>query len=150
MDESAIIAKLQGIHLGIDGVRAAPTSMPAALTTEMLPCTIVYPGAASHTTPYRGGRRENREYLVRLYVSPVVQGEGVEAGYQACLPFFDRFADKYHTDSVMVPSDQQWTLLSLVRDSGIRADLTLHGTPGTQPYWGVTFMVQIKVKEGVS
>jgi hypothetical protein len=97
MTAKTIIAKLQGINALVAGVRSAPTEMPGALTSEMLPCALTYPGEAGHSVPFYAGRRTERGYIVRFYVKPIGQGEGVDEGFQECLPFLDRFAETYHT-----------------------------------------------------
>jgi len=147
MTEKAIIAKLQGINALVAGVRSAPTEMPGALTTEVLPCALTYPGPAEHSVPWYSGRRTDRDYWVRLYVRPIGQGEGVDEGFQDCLPFLDRFPDEYHDPATIAVADETWQELDLVADGGVRADLTLHGAPGGQTYWGIIFRVRIKVKQ---
>jgi len=149
MGMKAVIKKLQGINALIEGVRSAPTEMPGALNTESLPCALTYPWRAPHSVPFYGGRRTDRQYVVRLYVQPIGQGEGVDEGFQACLPFLDRFADEYHDPANIGPSDGTWQELDLVTDSGVRADLTLHGSGEGQLYWGIEFTVEIKEKKSV-
>ena len=150
MSAKTIVAKLQGINALVTGVRSAPTEMPGQLRTEMLPCVLVYPLAAMHTVPFYAGRRTEREYLVRVYVAPIGQGEGVDGGFQECLPFLDRFADEYHEAANIAVSTEEWQELTLVEDTGVRADMTLHGSGQGQLYWGVEFTVGIKEKKSVS
>lgn len=147
--EKERIIKLQGINALIAGVRSAPPEMPGALTSEMLPCALTYPGPGTHSVPFYSGRRTDRIYVVRLYVQPVGQGEGVDAGFQVCLPFLDSFPDEYHTTTIIAPADETWQELDCENDTGVRADLTLHGAPGGQTYWGIVFSVRIKVKAAV-
>ena len=149
MGAKAIIAKLQETNRGISGVRTAPDEMPGALTSEMLPCALSYPWEAGHSVPFYSGRKTQRRYLVRLYVREVGQGRGVDEGFQECLPFLDRFADKYHDPAVIAPSDEAWVEATFEEDFGIRADLTLHGATGGQAYWGVVFVVGVKEKRSV-
>jgi hypothetical protein len=150
MTAKTIVAKLQGINALVEGVRSAPTEMPGQLLTEMLPCVLVYPLGATHAVPFYAGRRTEREYLVRVYVAPIGQGEGVDGGYQECLPFLDRFADEYHTADNIAVSTAEWQELTLVEDTGVRADMTLHGSGQGQVYWGVEFTVEIKEKKSVT
>lgn len=147
MDVGAIVSKFQELHLEIEGVVSAPTEMPGALVTEMLPCVLVYPGPAEHAVPFYAGRKEMRDWLVRLYVWPIGQGQGVDEGYQRCLPFLDRFQNKYHRPGNLAPADGMWQELRSLEDGGVRADLTLHGSGVGQVYWGLEFTVGVKIKE---
>lgn len=150
MGTKAIVEKLQGINALVTGVRSAPVEMPGMLTTELLPCALTYPWRGPHSVPFYSGRRTDRLYLIRLYVRPIGQGEGVDEGFQECLPFLDRFADEYSEPGNIAPSDETWQELSLVEDGGVRADMTLHGAEVGQRYWGIEVVVEVKEKKAVS
>ena len=149
MNTNAIFEQLQKLHGLIDGVRTAPTIYPGDLQTDDLPCVLVYPLEAEHIVPWHQGWRQDREWLVRIYVMPIVQGEGTNEGIEACRPFIDRFAELYFRPSIIAIATGEWRELELISDSGIRADLQLHGV-GEQLYWGIEFRLIIKTKEPVT
>lgn len=122
-----IIAAIQDVNVTIAGVKAAPTVMPAALNTADLPCALVFVGDFVGTQQAIGMSRCNETFIVRVYVRPIAQGQGVDQGYQEMLELLQAFIDKYH--------EQQQTggmfggLAEQVRDfSGNAAPLMFAGT----------------------
>ena len=148
MDVSAVIIKLQGLHAAITGITTAPTAMPGALNTADLPCVLVYPGEAKHEKAWDTGKREDRTFLVLVYVKPIGQGQGVDEGFQECLPFFERFSDVYQAKTNRIVDDRTWHEMVVEWDSGVRANLTLHGSPGGQAHWGIEWRLRIWKKVG--
>lgn len=96
---STVIAALQVRHAALTGVTSAPTAMPASLASSMLPIVLVLPGEATWSTTRIGGPAlQERVMLVRCYVAPVAQGQGVDQGYTAAVALLETFGDSYRTD----------------------------------------------------
>ena len=143
--------KLQEIHATIDGVRSAPKRMPDTIHESWLPCVVTYPGPAQHGLAARDRRREDREYVVRLYVRPFTLGKDTDQGFSECVPFLDRFVDKYMDDSVVVPSTGEWEELRFEAgqgDGGVGI-IPLHGVRNGPQYWGIVFDLTIIYKENL-
>ena len=132
------LAALQAAHLTITGIASAPTAMPAALNTATLPIALTFPSAAEWNEQAIGLKRQFREYIIRVYVNPAAQGEGVDEGFQECLPIIQAFGEYYlgHltlTDAVDHIGD--------IRDEGIGI-LPFAGVD----YRGFTFHVNVTEK----
>ena len=139
MGAGDVVDALQTIHGAVTGVTTAPTAMPAALNPGDLPMTLTYPGPAEHIELSFHHQGTERIYLVWLYVKPIGQGEGVDEGYQKCLPFLQRFRDAYAENR---EATANWKKLRLIADSGVEL-LTLRQAPTGELYWGIIFQVQI-------
>lgn len=132
------VAALQTKHLTISGVTSAPTAMPASLNSVALPCVLVFPGEAEWTQVSIGTRYKPRKYIIRLFVKPVAQGQGIDEGYQLTLPFFDSFATAYLNDLTLTGAVGH---LDNIKDGGA-AVLTFAGTE----YHGIEFTMDVHEK----
>lgn len=96
-DLQTIIEAIQAVNATIAGVKTAPTAMPASLNAADLPCALVFVGDFIGTQQAIGMSRCNETFLVRVYVRPIAQGQGIDQGYQEMLVLLQAFIDKYHT-----------------------------------------------------
>lgn len=96
-DFGTVIAAIQAVNAGISGVASAPTEVPAALNTAELPLalTVVEGFTGSHQAI--GMPRLDVVYLVRVFVKPLAQGEGLHEGYTAAQALLQSFVAAYHT-----------------------------------------------------
>jgi len=140
MGAGDVVDALQTIHGAVTGVTTAPTAMPGHLNPGDLPMSLTYPGPAEHIGISFDYQSTERIYLHRLYVAPIGAGEGVDEGYQKCLPFLQRCRDAYAENRSKA---MHWYKLQVINDSGIRADMTLHNAPTGEYYWGIEWQVQI-------
>lgn len=71
MTTAATILAFQTINAAVSGITAAPSTMPAEITDDMLPCALTLPGAAVwHPGASLGkGRKCQRTYHVRVYAA---------------------------------------------------------------------------------
>jgi len=145
MGTTDIISALQTINAAITGVTTAPTAMPGTLTNADLPCCLVYPGPGEHAPESMAHLATRRQWLMRLYIKNIRQGAGVDEGYQAALPFLERFRDEYADQIHTAQASDYWRCLEYIGDSGIII-MTLHGVPPadqTPMYWGIEFTVRL-------
>ena len=98
MSISTVIDAVQTIHGNITGITSAPTALPGALNTSELPFVFTWPGPAEWNKYSSTTANHIRTYIVRVYVWPVAQGEGVDEGYQDCLPLLQAFGEEYLSD----------------------------------------------------
>lgn len=117
MSISAVITAMQAIHGAISGVTTAPTAVPGALNTADLPMVLMLPGSASWlnlTTDQTLGRQQ-RDYLVQVYVAPIAQGQGVDEGYQDVVTLLQSFGATYVAD---ITGGGAFEQMRIIRDSG--------------------------------
>lgn len=134
--------KLRELHASVDGGLFVPDYYPGSLSTEQLPCVMSYPVQAQHRTAASPDLwRVDRQWVSRYYVWPAGHGEGVDEAYQRCYRFLELVPRTFHAPAVIVTTE--WERLTLVRDSGIDANLTLHGARGGEMFTGITFFFEI-------
>jgi hypothetical protein len=136
-DTSGVVTALQTINASITGVKRAPTDYPSALRSADLPMALVYPMQCEHGVSAVQRGREARTWVVSLYVQPISQGTGVDEGFDNTVVFIDRFGDEYRRTANQ-KAGTAWNELQFVNDTGVRADLRLHGVGETR-YWGIQF-----------
>lgn len=113
---STVITALQTRHGALTGVTSAPTTYPASLPSGMLPIVVVLPSECEWTRQRMGGPvLQERTYLVRCYVTPVAQGQGVDQGYAAAIALLETFGDSYRGS---VATGSGYVLLMPFTDSG--------------------------------
>jgi len=138
------IAAIQGKNAAVTGMKSAPIAVPSALNTTLLPIALVWPGPATWAIPAMGLKRQEREYIVRVYVQPVGQGiAGPDAGYTACLALLEGVGQAYLADITYGSPNIDTTLE--MSDSGV-----LGGGPemtwGETGYWGFVYRLRIVEK----
>lgn len=95
MSIASVITALQAKHVGLSGVKTAPTAVPSSLNTAQLPIVIVLPGPAAWSNQAIGLTRNDRTYNVRVYVAPIAQGQGIDQGYQATIALMQTLGAAY-------------------------------------------------------
>jgi hypothetical protein len=136
MSISTVIAALQSKHRGITGIASAPTAMPASINTAAMPIVLCWPGPATWDGISFDASQQTRTYIVRVYVQPVGQGQGVDEGYQDILPLLQAFgaaymADPYLSNTVFV--------IDSVSDAGLDGTLMFAGVE----YRGFEFRINV-------
>lgn len=143
MSVSATVTALQTLHATISGVKSAPAHMPSNLNTTLLPIALVWPGEAEWRLAAMGLKRQERTYIVRVFVQPVAQNvAGPDAGYDACVTLLELFGQAYQDNLTLAGAVDQ---IAAVRDSGISGgamELTWSGVP----YWGFVYRVTVVEK----
>ena len=143
MTIAATITALQTVHAGIAGINAAPTAFPSNLNTATMPIALVWPGEADWRAQAVGLRRQQREYIVRVYVSPIAQDKaGPENAYALCNSMLQAFGRAYLDDPTLGGVVDN---ISTILDSGVSGgtfDLTWAGVS----YWGFVFRLGIVEK----
>jgi hypothetical protein len=91
------IATLQAKHAAITGVKSAPTTYPGSINTASLPMVITIPGSGSWGSQAIGLQRQDRNYIVRIYVEPVGQAT-VDERMDDIIPLLQAFGDAYLSD----------------------------------------------------
>ena len=137
------ISALQTKHLGVTGMKSAPTAMPSNLDQVTLPVALVWPGEATWDMQAIDLKRQDRTYLVRVYVQAVAQGiAGPDEGYQAAAALLERFGAAYMADLSLGGAVDH---ISAVRDSGVSGggfELLWGGVT----YWGFVYRVTVVEK----
>ena len=144
MSITTTIAAIQTKNAAVTGMTSAPTAMPSALNGTLLPIALVWPGPATWNIAAMGLQRQEREYIVRVYVQPVGQGiAGPDAGYTACLALLEAVGQEYLKDITFGSANIDTTLE--MTDSGV-----LGGGPEMTwaeiGYWGFTYRLRIVEK----
>lgn len=138
-----IVAALQELHEDISGVASAPTEMPGNLDQVDLPVALVWPEACAWDPQAIGLKRQERTYVVRVFVQPVGQGiMGPDAGYQDCMTLLEAFGQAYLDDLTL---GNVVECISGIEDSGVSGGGFELGW-GNVPYWGFVFRVTIVEK----
>lgn len=139
MTIATTIAALQALHATVTGVTSAPTTTPASINTADLPMVITIPGACTWKQEYAGGHVTEREYIVRLFVSPVGQ-DTVDEAFDAAVPIIQAIGEAYQDDPTLTAAvthiDNNFT------DTGLDGQLLFAG----QAYRGCEFRVTITEK----
>jgi len=141
MSVQTTVAAIQAINVAITGMKRAPTTMPSNISTADLPMALVWPGDAEWSLQAMGLKRQQRVYIVRVFVAPVAQDRPVDGGYQKCLPLLEAFGQAYQSNTTLNNAVDH---IQECLDSGISGggfELNWGGTP----YWG--FLCRITVVE---
>jgi hypothetical protein len=142
MSVQTTISALQTKHATITGMKSAPTAMPSVLNTADLPMALVWPADAEWSLQAMGLRRQDRLYIVRVFVAPVAQDRPVDGGYQRCLPLIEAFGQAYQADTTLGGAVDH---INDCRDMGISGG-GYELTWGGMPYWGFVYRVQVTEK----
>jgi len=116
-------AAIQTLNAAITGITTAPTVYPGALNTADLPCALIFTGEGEwqHTT-IGGSARHNRTYRIRVYVTPIAQGKGIDEAMQLVDTLLWRFGITYYDkDNQQIADDPQTVLKATdegITDSG--------------------------------
>jgi hypothetical protein len=117
--------------------------MPANLNTADLPLVAVWPGEATWQLAAMGLKRQERTYIVRVFVRPVAQDiPGPDPGYDDCVTLLEAFGQAYQDNLSLAGAVDN---ISAVKDSGISGgamELTWAGTA----YWGFVYRVTVVEK----
>jgi len=137
------IAALQSVHAGVSGIASAPTAMPSNLDQATLPVALVWPGEATWQMQAIGLQRQERTYIVRVFVAPVAQGiAGPDEGYQECAALVQRIGAAYLDDLTLGGTVDQ---ITEIRDSGVSGG-GFELLWGNVPYWGISYRVTVVEK----
>jgi hypothetical protein len=139
MSISTVITALQAKNAAITGITSAPTAMPAALNTAAMPIALVFPGVAQWSSAAIGLNEVVRTYIVRVYVEPVGQGQGVDEGFQAAAPIMDAIGTAYLADPTLGGAITHFNSIS---DMGLDGVLMFAGNT----YRGFEFQVSVTSK----
>jgi len=91
MSVSTVITALQTEWATLSGVTKAPTAMPASLNTADLPMALSFPGPGQWNLHSLTLKRQERNYVVKVYLAPVAQGQGVDEGFQDTVTLMQTF-----------------------------------------------------------
>ena len=139
MSISATIGKLQGLHATVTGIKSARTAFPSVLNTAVLPIALTWAGEAQWDLQALNLYRQDRTYIVRVYVQPVAQDiAGVDNGFTDTIALINAVGLKYVGDMTLTGSIDH---IASISDSGIKT-LTWAGTD----YWGFEFTLAITEK----
>ncbi len=141
MTIATTIAALQTLHAAVAGIESAPTEYPAVIDTAELPLVLVWPGPAqwAQHTAGLGLQRQERTYLVRVFVQPTAQGEGTDEGLQRAIPILQAMGTAYLEDITLNGAVDQ--IRNGFADGGL--DNLIYGA---QSYRGFEFTLQIVEK----
>lgn len=143
MTIAATVTALQTLHATISGVNAAPTAFPSNLNTATMPIALVWPGEANWRAQAVGLKRQQREYIVRVYVSPIAQDKaGPENAYTLCNTLLQLFGRAYLDNPTLGGAVDN---IATIQDSGVSGgsvELTWAGVA----YWGFVFRLGIVEK----
>ena len=146
MTIAATITALQTLHATIAGVNTAPTAFPSNLNTATMPIVLVWPGEAEWR-PQTAGlgnslKRQQREYIVRVYVGPTAQDvAGPKNYYTTCNTMLQLFGQAYlNAQSLSGAVDS----IATITDSGVTNTMEL--TVAGVTYWGFVFRLGIVEK----
>lgn len=91
------IAAIQGINAGILGIQTAPTTIPGKINSVELPMALVFvgPGSPERVSDYS---LHFRTLYVRVYVKPVAQDIGPDAGYSDAYILLQTVIETYLDD----------------------------------------------------
>ncbi len=143
MTVSATITALQTVHAAITGIKSAPTVVPSNVDQVTLPAALVWPADAEWQMQAIGLKRQERTYIVRVYVQAVAQDvAGPNAGYQACVTLLELFGRAYLSDITLGGAVDQ---ISTLRDSGVSGG-GFELMWGQVPYWGFVYRVSVVEK----
>ena len=93
-----VIEHIQEVNEAIDGVTSAPTTLPASLNSSDLPCALCFVDSFYGAHQAIGMARRDTVYRVNVFVKPLVQGAGLDEGYQEMLTLAQAFITQYHTE----------------------------------------------------
>ncbi len=137
------IAALQTIHVAVSGINSAPTTMPSNLDQVELPCALVWPGEATWAMHALGLKRQERTYIVRVFVAPVAQSiAGPDDGYQDCAELVEDVGAAYLDDVTLGNTIDH---IVTIRDSGVSGG-GFELLWGNVPYWGFSYRVTVVEK----
>jgi len=134
------VTALQAIHTAISGIKSAPTTMPSNLSTAVLPIALVFPGKADWDMQAIDLKRQDRDYVVRVYVAPISQDLPF-AGLTTCLTLLNLFGAAYLTRANLDLSGAVDHIGSIT-DTGV---INIETDPNTK-YWGFEFTLTITEK----
>ena len=143
MTVSATVTALQTLHASISGVAEAPTAMPSNPDQVRLPCALVWPADAEWHMQAIGLKRQERTYIVRVFVQPVAKGiAGPDEGYQACITLLEDFGAAYLADITLGSAVDN---IRAISDSGVSGG-GFELVWGNVPYWGFVYRVTVVEK----
>lgn len=137
------LSALQTVHLAVDGIESAPTAMPGNLDQVTLPVALVWPADATWDMQAVGLKRQERTYIVRVFVQPVASGiAGPDAGYQACASLLEKVGAAYLADLSLSGAVDH---ISDITDSGVSGG-GFELLWGSVTYWGFVYRVTVVEK----
>lgn len=150
MSVEATVTALQALHSTVTGVKRAPSlaDYPDAINTTDLPLVLTWPGKGQWLALNQGYRRQDRVYLVEVYLRPAGQGNGLGGAAQLGAQLLQRLGELYlAAESVQLVNTPpyQATLKpdgAHIEDSGIGETMLVYGK---QTFYG--FVVQVGVYE---
>lgn len=97
MTIASVITAIQGVNVGITGIKTAPTTIPGKLNSSALPCALVFvgPGEPERVSDFS---LHFRTFYVRVYVKPVAQDIKPDAGYKEAYELLQTVIETYLSD----------------------------------------------------
>lgn len=118
MTVATTLAAFNSLHDAITGVSVA--TAPPSIPSVRLPAAVTIPGEATWNLHATSIRRQERVYLVRVYVAPVAQGRGNDEAWTRAVPLLEAFGQAYIANSNLSGAvDQIGWDGNPVTDSGI-------------------------------
>ena len=97
MTITSTIEAIQEVNIGILGVASAPVTIPGKINSVALPMALVFvgPGEPERVSDFG---LHFRTFYVRVFVKPVAQDIGPDAGYREAYTLLQRFIEEYLSD----------------------------------------------------
>lgn len=95
MTVATVLAAFKTLHASITGVTTAPAGVLASLASVRLPIVQTIPSESVWNLHASALRRQERVYIVRVYVAPMSHGKGLDEGWTRCVPLLEAFGQAY-------------------------------------------------------
>lgn len=95
MSVSTVVAAFQALHASISGVATAPDELPGSITAEKCPLAFTFVGGSEWQERAVGLKAQDREYIIRCFVAPIIEGAGLDEAYSQGLPLIEAFGLAY-------------------------------------------------------
>ncbi|MBU0495039.1 MAG: hypothetical protein KKA73_25185 [Chloroflexi bacterium] len=138
MSVSTIYDAIMATARTVDGLKC-PLERPGSLTSDLLPCALVVVGPGTWGEQAVGLKRQDRKFILPVYVWPLVAGEGPDDGLTRCLPLLQAVGNAFLAAPTLGGVLDQSLKLS---DGGVRGNMTYGGTL----YWGFEFAIDVVEK----
>jgi len=145
---------LQTLNATITGVTSAPANYPGAINTADMPMALVWPGPAESRAESIGAlRRQDRTWVVRVYVDAVNQGLGKHEVWQTAEVLLQRFIEAYlNSANVVLDNNGAQATISTaagdITDGGLQVLTYPPGLPldAAPAYYGLEVRVRVYEK----
>jgi len=138
MSVSTVVAAFQDLHATISGVATAPDELPGSITEEKCPLAFTFVGGAEWQSRAVGLPAQDREFIIRCFVAPVLEGAGLDESYAKALPLIEAFGLAYLADKTLSGACEQ---MRAINDEGV--GILFYGG---HAYHGFVYRVTVREK----